>query len=280
MIRAGPVESLSYTRLTSSLRHIPMMAFSFPSLLLPMAKRGSEGARFVCVRARFWRYLMKAREPLPTVLPLVRTLIRGATLTPGLGLKVAWSRLFERKISVFIAHHPPRVPSRLWEKRPIASRAFSPALPRHRGIARVAAHHPARAEMTAETIPSPAPAPESSGAGAPAAAKRVPLTIKVCHAWSNHWSVEHLVHRRVVEVAEDGSDTLASVKDAFAEIEGVPVDMVMFMWMDRPIGRCAGRGASTVARTTTTTTTTTRERAEPRVVRTRINPVVFFFRLS
>ena len=280
MIRAGPVESLSYTRLTSSLRHIPMMAFSFPSLLLPMAKRGREGARFVCVRARFWRYLMKAREPLPTVLPFVRTLIRGATLTPGLGLKVAWSRLFERKIIVFIAHHPPRVPSRLWEKRPIASRAFSPALPRHRGIARVAAHHPARAEMTAETIPSPAPAPESSGAGAPAAAKRVPLTIKVCHAWSNHWSVEHLVHRRVVEVAEDGSDTLASVKDAFAEIEGVPVDMVMFMWMDRPIGRCAGRGASTVARTTTTTTTTTRERAEPRVVRTRINPVVFFFRLS
>jgi len=135
--------------------------------------------------------------------------------------------------------------------------------------------------MTTETIPSPAPAPESSGAGAPAAAKRVPLTIKVCHAWSNHWSVEHLVHRRVVEIAEDGSDTLASVKDAFAEIEGVPVDMVMFMWMDRPIGRCAGRGASTVARTTTTTTTTTttRERTESRVVRTRIQSF-FFIRLS
>ena len=167
-------------------------------------------------------------------------------------MKVAWSSCkllgyLKGKLFVFIAHHPPRVPSRLWEKRPIASRAFSPALPRHRGIARDAAHHPARAEMTAETIPSPAPAPESSGAGAPAAAKRVPLTIKVCHAWSNHWSVEHLVHRRVVEVAEDGSDTLASVKDAFAEIEGVPVDMVMFMWMDRPIGRCAGRGASTVS---------------------------------
>ena len=107
MIRAGPVESLSYTRLTSSLRHIPMMAFSFPSLLLPMAKRGREGARFVCVRARFWRYLMKAREPLPTVLPLVRTLIRGATLTPGLGLKVAWSRLFERKINRFHRASPP-----------------------------------------------------------------------------------------------------------------------------------------------------------------------------
>jgi len=106
MIRAGPVESLSYTRLTSSLRHIPMMAFSFPSLLLPMAKRGREGARFVCVRARFWRYLMKAREPLPTVLPLVRTL-RGATLTPGLGLKVAWSRLFERKIIRFHRASPP-----------------------------------------------------------------------------------------------------------------------------------------------------------------------------
>ena len=207
-------------------------------------------------------------------------------MTPGLGLKVAWSSCkllgyLKGKLFVFIAHHPPRVPSRLWEKRPIASRAFSPALPRHRGIARVAAHHPARAEMTAETIPSPAPAPESSGAGAPAAAKRVPLTIKVCHAWSNHWSVEHLVHRRVVEVAEDGSDTLASVKDAFAEIEGVPVDMVMFMWMDRPIGRCAGRGASTVARTTTTTTTTTttRERTESRVVRTRIQSF-FFIRLS
>ena len=91
MIRAGPVESLSYTRLTSSLRHIPMMAFSFPSLLLPMAKRGREGARFVCVRARFWRYLMKARERPVTDSFALRSYARGATLTPGLGLKVAWS---------------------------------------------------------------------------------------------------------------------------------------------------------------------------------------------
>lgn len=38
---------------------------------------------------------------------------------------------------------------------------------------------------------------------------------------------------------DDGSETLAEVKDKFAAAEGVPVDMVQIMWFDNTIGRCA-----------------------------------------
>ena len=99
-------------------------------------------------------------------------------------------------------------------------------------------------------------------AEAPAAADETPpparmtLHVKVTFAWSNHSSTDHLTHHRDVEILDDGSETLAEVKARFAEAEGIPVEMVQFLWFDETIGRCArsidprapGRASSRVVR--------------------------------
>jgi hypothetical protein len=99
-------------------------------------------------------------------------------------------------------------------------------------------------------------------AEAPAAADETPpparmtLHVKVTFAWSNHSSTDHLTHHRDVEILDDGSETLAEVKARFAEAEGIPVEMVQFLWFDETIGRCArsidprapGRASSRVFR--------------------------------
>ena len=85
---------------------------------------------------------------------------------------------------------------------------------------------------------------------APAAADETPapkpmkITVKVSFAWSAHASMDHLVHHRELETPDDGSETLASFKQRFADAEGVPVEYVQFLWLDRPIGRCAPRVAA------------------------------------
>lgn len=85
-------------------------------------------------------------------------------------------------------------------------------------------------------------------AEAPAAADETPapafmkVSVKVTFAWSNHSSMQHLTHYRDLQVLDDGSETLAQVKERFAEAEGVPVEMVQFMWFDKTIGRCARGG--------------------------------------
>lgn len=85
---------------------------------------------------------------------------------------------------------------------------------------------------------------------APAAADETPapkpmkITVKVSFAWSAHASMDHLVHHRELETPDDGSETLASFKQRFADAEGVPVEYVQFLWFDRPIGRCAPRVAA------------------------------------
>ena len=85
---------------------------------------------------------------------------------------------------------------------------------------------------------------------APAAADETPapkpmkITVKVSFAWSAHASMDHLVHHRELETPDDGSETLASFKQRFADAEGVPVEYVQFLWFDRPIGRCAQRVAA------------------------------------
>ena len=80
-------------------------------------------------------------------------------------------------------------------------------------------------------------------AEAPAAADETPapalmkVSVKVTFAWSNHPSMQHLTHHRDLMVLDDGSESLAQVKERFAEAEGVPVEMVQFMWFDQTIGR-------------------------------------------
>ena len=49
------------------------------------------------------------------------------------------------------------------------------------------------------------------------------------------------MHYVTIDAWSDGSDTLAGVKQKFADKEGVPVEHIKFMWMDEPIGRCARR---------------------------------------
>lgn len=85
-------------------------------------------------------------------------------------------------------------------------------------------------------------------AEAPAAADETPapafmkVSVKVTFAWSNHASMQHLTHYRDLQILDDGSETLAQVKQRFADAEGVPVEMVQFMWFDMTIGRCARGG--------------------------------------
>lgn len=92
-------------------------------------------------------------------------------------------------------------------------------------------------------------------ADAPAAAEETPapsfmkVAVKVTFAWSNHPSMQHLTHFREMEILDDGSETLATVKDRFAEAEGIVVDMVQFMWFDQTIGRCAREVRETRSKT-------------------------------
>ena len=94
---------------------------------------------------------------------------------------------------------------------------------------------PAPENMVAATIHAEAPA-AADETPAPA---RMTLHVKVTFAWSNHSSTDHLTHNRDVEILDDGSETLAEVKARFAEAEGIPVEMVRFLWFDETIGRCA-----------------------------------------
>ena len=89
----------------------------------------------------------------------------------------------------------------------------------------------------AKTVLAEAPA----AADEPPAPAMMKVQIKVTFAWSNHPFMKHLAHVRDLEVLDDGSETLAEVKDRFAAAEGVPVEMVQFMWFDQTIGRCVAR---------------------------------------
>ena len=69
----------------------------------------------------------------------------------------------------------------------------------------------------------------------------IPLEIKVTFAFTNAPQAQYLMHYVTIDAWSDGSDTLAGVKQKFADKEGVPVEHIKFMWMDEPIGRCARR---------------------------------------
>ena len=65
----------------------------------------------------------------------------------------------------------------------------------------------------------------------------ITLRIKVTFAFSCDPRKKHMWHFREVQIKSDGSDTVAAVKQKFADIEGIGAEHVQFLWFDKTIGR-------------------------------------------
>jgi len=63
------------------------------------------------------------------------------------------------------------------------------------------------------------------------------LNVKVQFGWTVHHLGEYLTKHIIVQVAKDGSSSIASLKKQISDMEGVPVKEIYLEWMDKPLGR-------------------------------------------
>jgi len=63
------------------------------------------------------------------------------------------------------------------------------------------------------------------------------MNVKLQFGWTVHQLGEYLTKHIVVQVAKDGSSSIASLKQQISEMEGIPVKEIYLEWMDKPLGR-------------------------------------------
>lgn len=64
------------------------------------------------------------------------------------------------------------------------------------------------------------------------------LNIKVQHGWTIHAEAEYLTKTVIVQVAEDGSDSIAELKRRISvALDGMPPSEILLEWLNKVVGR-------------------------------------------